>query len=211
MGIDRRSKKSLSYWLEVIKEWGRDFNDRTYVNPQRTKIDAWAMDIGTRYIFPVPTHPSLELEYAFGSGDPDRTDVVDTRSGGNRFGEDNNFSYYGYFATGYALAGRLSNLRLVKIQAGFTPFERTKLGKDIAIGAKVFLYRKHRAEGPIYDSQATEANEDIGKEFDLFLYWEPNSSFYMNLRFGIFYPGDAYPETTNSNTKYLLTRATFKF
>jgi len=211
VGLDRQQKKGFSYWAEFIKEWGRTFMDTYYVNAQRSKIDAWAADIGARYIFDIRTHPSLELEYAYSSGDTDRTDVTDTYQGGNQFGDDNNFSYYGYFSTGYALAARLSNLELVKAQVGFTPFENIKYAEDIDVGFKFFYYRKDRAEGPIYDSQATEASNDIGKEVNAFLYWQPHDNFYMNVRFGVFYPGDAFPDTKNNSTKYLLTRATFKF
>jgi hypothetical protein len=211
VGLDRQQKKGLSYWAELIKEWGRDFMDTYYVNPQRCKIDSWAADLGTRYIFETRTHPSLELEYAYGSGDPDRTDVTYTRLGGNQFGEDNNFSYYGYFSTGYALAARLSNLELVKIQAGFTPFENIKYAQDIDVGVKYFYYRKDRAEGPIYDTEASQSSNDVGQEINAFLYWQPRDNFYLNLRFGVFYPGDAFPDATNSNTKYFLCRATLTF
>lgn len=211
VGFDKQSPKSFSYWLEFIKEWGRSFMDTTYVDPQRSKINAWALDLGTRYIFDLPTFPTLEAEYALGSGDPDRTDVADTKPGGNIFGQDNNFSYYGNFSTGYALAGRLSNLEILKIQLGFTPFKNIKFTKSIDMGVKFFWYWKDRAEGPIYDNQATMTNNEVGKEWDLFLYWEPNDNFYINLKFGLFYPGDAFPDATNTPTKYFATRATLKF
>jgi len=211
VGIDKQSKKGWSYWTEYIKEWGRSFMDTTYVDPHRSKIDAWAADVGARYMFNLPTFPTFEAEYAIGSGDPDRTDVADTKPGGNQFGEDNNFSYYGYFGTGYAMAGRLSNLEQLKLQFGITPIMNKKFAKSIDVGAKVYLYRKEKAEAPIYDTQATHASNDVGKELNLFLYWEPNDNFYLNLKYGIFYPGDAFPETTNSNTKYFLARATLKF
>ena len=211
IGLDKQVRRGLSYWVEFIKEWGRTYNDSSYVAPTRCKIDAWAIDTGARYILNMPMNPTIECEYALGSGDPDRTDVVDTDPGGNQYGNDNNFSYYGYFGTGYALAGRLSNLELLKVQVGFTPLEKMKFAKDIDMGIKFFLYRKHRARGAIYDTQASQAHNDVGKEINLFAYWEPNDKFYMNFRFGVFYPGAAFPETTNDNTRYFLTRATFKF
>ncbi|MBM3249092.1 MAG: hypothetical protein FJZ10_06730 [Candidatus Omnitrophica bacterium] len=211
LGVDKQAKRGFSYWAEFIKEWGRSFNDTTYVDPHRSKIDAWALDVGTRYIFTLPALPTFEAEYALASGDPDRTDVTDTKPGGNQFGRDNNFSYYGYFGTGYALAARLSNLEMLKLQVGLTPVKDAKFAKSVDIGAKFYFYRKNRAEGPIYDTQATESNNDVGKEVNLFLYWQPNDNFYLNIKYGVFYPGDAFPETTNSNTQYFSTRATLKF
>ncbi|HOX54929.1 MAG: alginate export family protein [Candidatus Omnitrophica bacterium] len=210
-GVDKQSRKGWSYWSEVIKEWGADYNDTTYVNPRKSEIDAWAVDLGTRYMLSLPLLPTFEAEYAFGSGDTDRTDVTDTKPGGNQTGDDKNFSYYGYFGTGYALAGRLSNLEQLKLQFGITPLMNKKFAKSIDVGAKLYFYRKAEAEGPIYDTQATQHDKDVGKELNLFLYWEPSDNLYLNIKYGIFYPGEAFSSNANSNTKYFLARATLKF
>ncbi len=211
VGLDNRTTGGLEYWLEFIKEWGTTFNDTAYVPGDKANIDAWAMDFGGRYTFDVSTHPALEFEYAYGSGDKDRTSVTDTKYGGNRYGKDTNFSYYGYFSTGYALASRLSNLALYKLETTITPFENIKFAKDIDIGLKYFIYRKAKSEGVIYDAQATLHNPDIGREIDMYLYWRPSKYFYLSTQYGIFYPGKAYPKSSNDPTQYLLVRSTIAF
>lgn len=210
-GLDGKEKKGIEYWLEVVKEWGHTFNDTTYVPGDKAGIDAWGLDLGSRYTFNLNMHPALEFEYAYGSGDKDRGSVTDTQNGGNRYGKDRNFSYYGYFATGYALASRLSNLSAVKIETTITPFEKIKIAKDIDIGFKYYIYRKAKADGAIYDTQATNDNSDVGREVDAYLYWKPIDKFYLSTQYGIFYPGKAYPDTKNDPTQYLLVRATLTF
>jgi hypothetical protein len=212
LGLDGKAKKRLEYWLEFIKEWGVDFKDTAIVPAGgKADIDAWGLDCGSRYTLESFMHPSLEFEYAFGSGNKNRTSVTDTKNGGNRLGKDTNFSYYGYFATGYALASRLSNLSVYKVETTITPFEKIKFAKDIDIGFKYYIYKKAKADGGVYDTQATLDNSDIGNEVDAYLYFKPSEKFYVSTQYGIFFPGKAYPENQNDPTQYLLVRATFVF
>ncbi len=211
LGMDNRPKNGIEYWLEFLKEWGTTFNDTAVVPGDKADIDGWGMDFGLRHTFNVSTSPALEFEYAYGSGDKDRTSVTDTKNGGNRFGKDTNFSYYGYFATGYALDSRLSNLSLYKLETTLSPFENIRVAKDIDIGFKYFIYRKAKSDGGVYDLQATVSDPDVGNEIDAYLYWKPSERFYCSTQYGIFYPGKAFPDSSNDPTQYFLVRTTITF
>lgn len=213
LGFETHSKKNLDYWFEAIKEDGISFTDTASVALEKKNIDAWGLDTGTRYVFDTLLHPGCELEYAWGSGDGDRSSVTDTKSGGNKFGEDENFLYFGSFFSGYALSPRLSNMRIYKLDLFLKPFEKLPLAntKDISLGFKYFVYRKDKAGGGIYDTEATLANKDVGQELDSYLYWQLSQNWYFSLRYGIFFPGKAYPSSTNDKTKFYYARllATF--
>lgn len=205
--------KNLEYETELIREIGLSYTDTASslgLNDARD-ISAWAFDLNLRYKFDVLTHPLLEFEYAFGSGDQDRSSVTDTKSGGNVYGDDKNFLYFGSFYGGYALSPRLSNINIYKLHIAFSPLEKIKFGKNIVCGFKFYFYKKDRAEGGIYDTQATSSYKHIGHEIDGYIYWKVNSRLSWSFRYGIFYPGKAYPKDTNSNTKYLYTRLTYSF
>ncbi len=204
-------KTRLNYWLEVINEQGRSQVDTVSVSPEEKNIHAWATDAGLNYKFNLPLKPGLEFEYAYGSGDKDRSSVTDTYSGGNRYGADTNFLYFGSFFSGYALAPTLSNLHIYKIDFSFKPFEKFKLGKNIACGVKYFKYRKDKKAGGIYDTEATQSSIDIGQETDAYFYWQIRKNIYWSNRYGVFLPGNAYPSSTNNSTKYFYTRLMITF
>lgn len=204
-------KKNMEYWLEVIQEQGKDQADTYVTRPQEINIKAWASDLGVNYKFKAPLHPAVELEYAYGSGNKYRYSVVDTHYGGNRTSPDANFLYFGSFFAGYALSPRLSNLHIYKIDGSIRPFEKFKFGKAITCGAKYFLYRKDKKAGAIYDTDATQNSLDVGQEADAYLYWQLGKNIYWSNRFGIFFPGSAYPAKTNNNTQYYYTRLSIIF
>ncbi len=212
LGLQGNAQKSrLGYWLELIKENGRDYTDTSQVALEKERINSLALDIGANYKFKAPLHPALELEFAYGSGDKNRSSVTDTRLGGNTSGDDTNFSYFGSFFAGYALAPRLSNMYIYKIDGSFRPFEKFKFGRSIVCGAKYFRYLKDKKTGGIYDDDATVSSIDIGQEADAYLYWQIGKHIFWSNRFGAFFPGAAYPTTTNNNTRYYYTRLSITF
>lgn len=212
LGLQSNIPKSrLSYWLEVIKEEGKSYTDTDAVDLEEKRIDAWAANCGINYKPRLPLRPKIELEYAYGSGDKDRSSVTDTKGGGNRFGSDANFFYYGSFFSGYALAPRLSNMHVYKLDLSFRPLRKFKFGKNIVCGVKYFKYRKDKKTGGIYDTDATLSNLDIGEEADFYFYWKLRKNIFWSNRFGVFYPGNAYPSSTNNNAKYFYTRFKITF
>jgi hypothetical protein len=212
LGLQSNIPKSrVNYWLEAINERGTSNTDADAVEPEEKNINAWSFDCGAHYNSRLPLKPTLELEYAFGSGDKDRSSVTDTHSGGNRYGSDTNFLYFGSFFAGYALAPRLSNLHIYKADLSLKPFEMFKAGKRITCGAKYFIYRKDKKAAGIYDTEATLNSLDIGQEANAYLYWQIGKHVYWSSRYGIFYPGNAYPSTTNNHTEYFYTRLNITF
>ena len=72
-------------------------------------------------------------------------------------------------------------------------------------------YIKDKKAGGVYDTDATESSLDIGQEADFYLYWQINKNLMWSNRFGVFFPGNAYPSNTNDSTKYFYTRFTLTF
>ncbi|UCC94870.1 MAG: alginate export family protein [Candidatus Omnitrophota bacterium] len=207
LGAQGEITPQMHYWLEVIKEGGRS---RVFETNAKKDIDAWAVDLGLQYEWQVYSHPTLAIEYAYGSGDSERLSVTDT-AGGNLEGKDANFLYFGYLSTGYALAPRLSNIHFYRIGASFKPFEKHTFFKNLSLGVDYYRYYKDKSAGGISDLEATESSSDIGSEIDVTLSWQIFSDLEFTLQYGHFYPYDAYPATTNKGEDYFSVSLTTLF
>ncbi len=199
----------VRYVAEVMLETGTSF---TSITNQEQDVRAWATDVSMTYDVQASTQPTLYAEYAFGSGDEDRSVVTDT-IGGNVGGDDTNFLYFGYLPTGYALSPLLSNLHMVKIGAAFQPLERVSWLnlKELSISLDYYYFRKDEAAGGIFDFDATEADRDIGHEIDLTLAWRILSDLSISVEYGRFRPGEAYASSANDTSEYLAAGATMTF
>ncbi|MBI3323782.1 MAG: alginate export family protein, partial [Candidatus Omnitrophica bacterium] len=151
-------------------------------------------------------------EFAFGSGDPDRQSVTDTIFG-NRFGADNNFLYFGYLRTGYALSPRLSNLRMLKAGLALKPLDRSRRWnlRELTTTVDLYRYYKDEPEGAVFDPQASEADDDVGTEVDLTLSWPMLSDCTLDIEYGHFIPSAAYPPATSNHTQYFAVSLTTTF
>ena len=203
--------KDLRYWVELIRETGNSYR---YDNAtSRSKIKAWALDTGLSYYWNVDSHPVFTMEYAYGSGDADRANVTNTLNG-NTSDDDTNFMYFGYYPGGFALAPRLSNMRIFGIGASFKPIELIKELKDkvgdFQIGTKCYIYRKDKADGGISDTDATQNRKSIGYEIDAYSNWRILSDVTWSLQYGHFHPGTAYPRA-NDNENYVFTNIVLAF
>lgn len=203
----------VEYAAEFIRQFGTSYSDVSEgpeLNEGRD-INAWAANLRLRWQMQIVSHPLLEAEYAYGSGDKDRTSVVDTKYGGNIYGDDENFLYFGTYYAGYALSPRLSNIHIYRLHFACSPFEKIPSIKDMVVGLKYYFYRKDKASGGIYDDEATADKKDIGHEVNGYTYWKVNKHFSWTFRYGIFFPSEAYPDATNNNTRYLFSRLTYTF
>jgi len=212
LGASGEPVKDGKYWVEIIKEYGNTYCDILQTNREKCGIDAWAYNAGGKYRLDMTTHPTFEIETAFGSGDSDRERVTNTLRG-NALGDDNNFLYYGTYAAGYAFMPRLSNMFIYKAGFSMVPFEKAKILNlnQLGVGAKYYLYHKHKKDGGIYDVEATEEERFLGTEIDLFIYWKAYHNCYSSVRYGVFYPGDAYPAGNQEKSEYFLARMTILF
>jgi hypothetical protein len=197
----------LRYYGEVVWEWG--LSSPTGVPAGHDEIEAFAADAGLDYYFDCHTKPRIGVEYAVGSGDSDRVSPTNTIGGNLPGTNDNNFLYFGFINTGDALAARLSNLEFLRVGGSLRPFEGNPCLDHLELGANVFHYWKDEAQGGISDFRADRADEDIGTELDIFLHWQILSDLALGMRFGTFFPGDAY--TRGSDRAFFVTNVTYSF
>lgn len=217
IGIGNTGKaKNLTYWTEVIKEFGRTYTDVQTSPPgepfTKKYVSAIAANTGLRYQFPVAAQPATEVEFAYGSGSKYRTSPTNTRGGmADVAHKDSNFLYFGNYYAGYALSPRLSNMYIYKVEQSVKPFFFSKIFKDVAVGMKYFIYYKANKYGGMSDPDAILQRSFIGREFNYYAYWIINKDLYFLARYGVFYPGNAYDQDRNSNTHYFYTRLTYTF
>jgi len=202
-GIGSRGQltSNLYYSIEGIMEDGKsnpeagtatDGTGAATGPPDTEHIDAWAFDASLHYSFNVITHPNLSVEYAFGTGDSDRSAKVVTTTPGNKEGTtDRNFLNFGYIDTGLSLAPRLSNLQMFKFGLSMTPSEFIKK-RNVSLNANFFLFRKDKKESQISDNRAVLPQRNIGKEIDISVVWNAFSDMNVSVDYGRFYPGAAY-------------------
>jgi hypothetical protein len=160
----------------------------------------------------LPTHPTVYAEYAFGSGDPDRRNVTDTVNG-NLSRRDTNFLYFGYLPTGYALSPRLSNLQMFKVGAAVRPLERLSMFnlKELRVSVDWYRYAKDESKGGVFDLDASLGERDLGVETDFTLSWPILSDLTLDLEYGLFKPGNAYPPDRNDSARYFSVGVTTTF
>jgi hypothetical protein len=123
------------------------------------------------------------------SGDKDRLDAANT-FGGNRTGtDDHSFNTLGYVDTGLALAPNLSNLIVARLGGSTFPFPgRGGLGR-LRAGAAGLLFFKIDSDAAL--NIPSKDDTFLGGEIDVFADWRIASDVSMNVRYGVFLPGEA--------------------
>jgi len=208
LGSEGKLFANLRYAAEIILETG---DSLTSPAPQQTgDITAWALDASVTYDVQLPTQPTIYGEYTFASGDSDRVNVTNTVNG-NASGKDTNFLYFGYLPTGYALAPRVSNLRILKLGMALKPLERIRRFRDLTCSVDFYRFMKEEPSGGVSDLEATDADHDLGWEVDVTLSWQILSDLGLAIEYGRFHPGDAYPRATNVAAEYFSVSVTSTF
>ena len=155
----------------------------------------------------------VQAEYLWGSGDANRKNVVDSFGGKQDLSKDQNFLYFGRFDTGLALSPRLSNLHILR--AGFQESLRMNGPRvhatDPLVGIKFTEYWKEHIAGAISDTLATGNGKHVGDAADMYLAWRIWSDTVLNVQYGHFKPGNAYPEGTRSGTDRYVVSTTLSF
>ncbi|MFQ5806107.1 MAG: alginate export family protein [Phycisphaerae bacterium] len=199
---------NLNYWTEWVYETGDSYGDGNFL--RRDDVDAWAWDVGVEYLWDVATRPRVSFEYMFASGDAGRLFSPTSASGGNRGDrDDSSFVGFGYRDTGIAAAPSRSNIHIWRLGGGLAPLEKIELCRDLEIGTNWFLYHKHHRRGAISDPTAGDFEGYIGWEMDYFLNWRLASDLSWTLRWGAFFPGDAFQDRSMRN--FLFTGMTWSF
>jgi hypothetical protein len=198
---------NLNYWAEGVFESGHDFGDGDFVH--KDYIEAFGWDLGIEKLFDVPTRPRVSAEYMFASGDSDRRFSPTSSIGGNRGTKDTSFVGFGLRDTGIALSPTMSNLHVWRVGGALAPLERWQLFRNLEVGTNFFFYQKNRARAAISDPLATQFSGFVGWEMDYFLNWRLSSDLAWTLRWGEFFPGNAYQEA--SARHFVFTGITWSF
>jgi len=199
---------NLNYWTEWVYESGHSFGDGQFL--WRDVVDAWAWDVGIEYLWDLPTRPRASLEYIFASGDAGRLLSPTSAAGGNRGDrEDTSFVGFGYRDTGIAAGLTPSNLHIWRAGTSFAPLESVELCRDLEVGTNWFLYHKHHRRGAISDPTAGQFEGYVGWEMDYFINWRFASDLSWTIRWGMFFPGDAFRD--QSARSFLFTGMTWSF
>lgn len=183
---------NLNYWLEGVWESGKSYGDGMV--REQDNVSAWGLDVGMEYLFDLPTRPRVMAEYMFASGDNDRTFSATNAAGGNRSGLDTGFNAFGFRDTGIAAQLQPTNLHIVKVGGSFVPFEQVAALRDLELGTNWFYYHKHQSAGAISDPTADEFEGNVGWEMDYYLNWRLASDLSWTVRWGTFFPGNAYSD-----------------
>ena len=199
--------RDLLYSTEWVFERGHGYNDRRFLHNE--EIYAWGFDATLNYLPRVRTSPNFTLEYMFASGDADRLGSPTNALGGNTRGNDHSFVGFGYRDTGLSFAPRMSNVHIWRAGASFYPFEELELLRKMELGTDWFLYHKHRRGGAVSDGTADRQSGYLGWEMDLFTNWKVTSDLSVTMRYGVFFPGEAFSDRTTRT--FFLTGLTWSF
>ena len=208
VGIKGSDLKHLEHFFEAVYETGRSAGTGS---TQTEAISAWSLRAGLNWTPPAGDfRPALFAEYMFGSGDADRASPTST-VGGNRAGTiDTSFAPFGFVQTGYSLFPKLSNLHVIRAGGEFTPFPMLYYADTLHFGAAGYVYMKDKAAAGISDGRASGNSADVGQAIDVWLNWRVLEDVAFNVRYGVFFPGAAYP-TVNDPQHFVSAGMTLVF
>jgi hypothetical protein len=200
----------LRYSGEFVFEQGQSYANEEWLGTD--PIDAYGWDYELIYSPHLATRPKFSLEYMFASGDADRLLSPTNSTSGNLAGtDDNSFNGFGYRNTGLALAPDLSNLHIWRLGGSFFPLDKhsNEWLRKLELGTDFFAYNKNRTVTSISDPLADEPNGFVGWEMDYYLNWRLTSDLSWTIRYGTFFPGDAYSDKESRD--FFLTGFTWSF
>lgn len=186
----------LVYSVEVAYEGGRTLSALTFDGgglplPQtEDAIRAWAGVAQLEYLLNDPRRSRLGVLLALASGDRDRGDASGTFNGNEPGTVDRGFNGLGLIPAGFAFNPPLSNLTILKLSASTFPWgERTGAIARLQLGAEGLLYGKTVRQGPI--DELTTDDRFLGTELGSFANWRVLEDLTVQVRYAIFFPGDA--------------------
>jgi hypothetical protein len=186
--------ENLRYAAEWVYETGESYGHRQFLSTD--DIRAWAWDMQLEYLFPGSHKPRASVEYIFGSGDGDRFASPTNSFGGNLAGDDTGFNAFGWTDTGLALAPLYTNLHTWRTGASYFPWPEHRRLELLQVGTDWFLFFKHHRTGAISDPTADRASSYVGWEMDYFANWRVSADVAWTVRWGLFFPGQAYSDTS---------------
>ncbi len=198
----------LRYNTEWVIERGRSFGDRRFL--RQNTIKAWGFDHRLEYFFRHRMKPIVSLEYMFASGDANRFGSPTNAEGGNvNDFVDRSFVGFGFRDTGISFSPRLSNIHTWRLGGSFRPFPDVEAVKALELGSDFYLYWKHRSSAAVSDGLADLQSGYLGWEMDYYANYRIFSDLSWTVRFGSFFPGQAFSDRTTRT--FLLTGVTWSF
>jgi alginate production protein len=187
--------KRLHYWLQSAMVRGTDGSQR---------IRGEAVDVGLTQLFGASTsiRPSITVSYAYGSGDGNPNDNVDTAFRQTGF-QDNSDSYNGVARFKYygdILDPQLTNLMIFTGGAGIKPSHRSSLDLVYHYYLRDFSSTSISRAGLNFVGQ-TGTDTHLGEEIDLIIGYQEIERVTTRLIFGVFMPGKAFAEPVRDGAR----------
>jgi len=182
----------VRYELESLWECGKSFANLQINDPE--PIRGYAFNAQVDWYPDRPCNPVLSGEYGYASGDGDRQRATTAFLGNTPGTDDNAFQGFGFVNSGLALGARFTNLQFVRVGGQVTAYEDKKKAGRIDVGMDYYWLFKTDKDGPISDFRATDTSGDVGQEVDVFLEWRIFSDLSWSIRYGRFFPGQAYAD-----------------
>jgi alginate production protein len=176
----------LKYWLQTAIVRGSDGGN---------SIRGEAIDVGLTQVFNTVWEPSLTIGYAYGTGDSNPDDKVDTsfrqtgfQGNSDKFNGVARFKYYGE-----VLDPRLSNLMVFTGGLGIKPFSKTSF--DLVYHYYLQDHASDRIRGSDLSTDPTGLSKHIGSEVDLVVGYQGIPHLQTKFVLGYFFPGKAFTQT----------------
>ncbi|MGR8978727.1 MAG: alginate export family protein [Gammaproteobacteria bacterium] len=181
-------RRHLDYWFQGAIVRGTD---------SAKKIRGKGVDLGLTYGLGGALKPSFTVGYAYGSGDSDSSDNIDTafRQSGFQDNEDkfNGVTRLRYY--GEVMDPRLINLSVFTGGIGMRPSRRTSF--DLVYHYFLQEFPSKRIRGADINANPDGLHKDIGSELDFIAGYREIKNLDTNFILGYFWPGGAFPETSN--------------
>lgn len=196
-------RPQFTYSTEFVWQDGRGYSDVTSGpgGNQLEDIEAFAFDTQLNYFVGGAHRPKFSAQYTFGSGDGGRVRPSDTINGNIKNTDDHGFNAFGFRYTGYSFAPVVSNIHVLRMGFAFLPFPEYESLEQLEIGADVFGYASATGGG-VSDSSAGVGSQSLGYEADTHIYWRMTSDLSLVVRYGVFFPGEAFIDGTSRHSLY---------
>lgn len=202
------------YALEAIYEGGEGLSSPLDAagNPttqEKETISAWAGQATLDYYFNDPYRSRAGVAFLAASGDDDRSVTNDTFAGNTPGTSDNAFNALGIVSYGYAFSPPASNLLALK--AGASTYPLTRFGAELSrlqLGGDVIFFGKTNTDAPI-DEFTFNGDRYLGTELGTYANWRIVEDITLQLRYGIFFPGEALP--SSHARQFLYASFTYSF
>ena len=179
--------KDLKYWIQTAIVRGTDGSNH---------IRGEAIDVGLTQVFGGAMEPSITVGYAYGTGDRNPNDNVDTsfrqtgfQGNSDKFNGVARFKYYGE-----VLDPRLTNLRIFTGGVGIRPGEKTSF--DLVYHYYLQDHAATSIRGSDLTTDPTGLSKYVGSEVDFVAGYQEIAALQTKFVLGYFIPGRAFSDTS---------------